>query len=203
METVQERKPLILQAIEFADLLAFDFPELVEGVDYPAGLPESEVTRLKAEHFAAVEDAWEREIEARFGDIKERFTVLRKVEERETFLSEQHDPEINALKRELDLRIAGKKRHEAHANRVHRLMEKTLRIVGTPVEAEGFVFKLQKNGGRPKVEIFDRESVPEEYRVPQPWQPDTIMIGIDVEKNGKEVPGVKVERGTHMRIKAA
>jgi hypothetical protein len=182
----EQKKPIIMSAIELQDLAVLEFPE-----------------DATAEQIAEIEAAWEKAMDETLGDLREGMTRIRKAIERETFKAEQHDPEINLLKRELELRTAGKARHEAHVTRLKRYATKCLQIAGGEVEAEGFVFKLQKNGGTPKVEIADREQIPEKYRVPQPWQPDTKLIGIDVEKGGAAVPGAVVSRGVHLRIKGA
>lgn len=184
MQTV-EKKPTILTAIQFAEMQALDIPE-----------------DATPEEIEAIEAAWEKAMDEAMGDLQEGLTRIRLAIERETFLSEQHDPEINLLKRELELRMAGKMRHVNHAARLKKYAAKCLEFAGGPVEAEGFQFRLQKNGGAPKVEILDRDQIPTEYQVPQPWQPDTKAIAHDAEKLGKEIPGVKVERGVHLRIKA-
>lgn len=182
----EQKKPVILAAIELQDLAVLEFPE-----------------EATPEQIAEIEAAWEQAMNEAMGDLQEGLTRIRKAIERETFKAEQHDPEINLLKRELELRLAGKARHEAHAARLKRYALRCVEHAGGKVESEGFIFAAQKNGGSPKVEIADREAIPEKYRVPQPWQPDTKLIGIDVEKGGATVPGAVVSRGFHLRIKGA
>jgi hypothetical protein len=186
MQTLQNDrpKPLILQALEFRELTALEFPE--------DATPET---------IAAIEANWEAELETRFADIQERFTAIRKVIAREESLEGYHNVEIAALKAELKLREAGKAKHTRHIERVKKYASGCLEALQLPeVAAEGFVFKRQKNGGVLPL-IVDESVLPEEYKkVIQAADNAKIRAGIDA---GAEIRGVNYGEPTYrLTIKA-
>lgn len=67
-------------------------------------------------------------------------------------------------------------------------------------EGELFTTSIQSNS-QPTINILDESMIPEEFFVPQPDKIDKTKLRDHFKATGEVVPGIKIERGTHLRIR--
>jgi Siphovirus Gp157 len=105
-------------------------------------------------------------------------------------------------RRESDRQLARARAAESHVEHVKAFCMRVLQEMQKPkVEGRTGCIRIQKNGGKLALEIFDESALPFEFTpMTITYPPDTEAIRKALEA-GTHVPGAKLgERGSHVRI---
>lgn len=105
-----------------------------------------------------------------------------------------------ALKAEADRLNVRRKRIEDKRDRLKAFLKDQLERLGkTKYQAGIFNYSIRANGGSPTVNVLDEAAIPEDYWYQPPAVVDKKLI-VEVAKEGIQVPGVELVRGTHLRV---
>lgn len=110
------------------------------------------------------------------------------------------EAKAKAKREEAARQIAGAEACERHIEHVKAFCMRTLQEIGKDrVETNDGRIRIQGNGGKRSMEIYDENLLPPQYTIVQ-IVPDNEAIRKELEA-GKHVPGAKLlERGRHCRI---
>lgn len=106
----------------------------------------------------------------------------------------------DALKAEAD-RLASRKRViESNIDRLKSYIQESLRAIGeTKKQAGQFKFSIVRNSA-PTLKVLDRDAIPVRYFKPVPVAEVDVMAIKSAAKDGKDVPGVELSYGDHLRV---
>lgn len=110
------------------------------------------------------------------------------------------DAEAKAFAAEADRLLKAKRQRERHADWLKTYVREQMEVLGEDkLKTELFSLSICNNSN-PSVSIFDEDMVPVAYNLPVERRIDKSAILADVE-GGKDVPGVEVVCGKHLRIR--
>lgn len=109
--------------------------------------------------------------------------------------------DVKAYKEE-ERRLAEKRRSlERKLEHLDQVTKQTMENFGIErSEGELFTTSIQSNS-QPTINILDESMIPEEFFVPQPDKIDKTKLRDHFKATGEVVPGIKIERGTHLRVR--